>query len=85
MPDLMTLLLARGRLPALTWVDRAQPTFDTVDEALAMARRQLWLREGSDKDRLLRELARDHLAERDGTFSWDDRPSMIGVATWRPR
>ena len=56
MPEFVALLLARGRLPGLTWVDRAPPTFDTADEALAMARRQLWLREGSAKDQRLARL-----------------------------
>jgi SAM-dependent methyltransferase len=85
MPELLTLLLARGRLPAVNWVDRPMPGFETVDEALAMARRQLWLREGSDKDRRLVALSRTRLVERDGRFSWDDKPSRIGIAAWAPR
>lgn len=82
MPELLSLLLARGRLPEVRWVDRASPTFETADDAIAMARRQLWLSEGSEKDRHLRELARDRLIEREGRFTWDDRPSRIGIAYW---
>jgi precorrin-6B methylase 2 len=82
MPELLTLLLARGRLPEVRWVDRAAPTFSSPDEAMAMARRQLWLREGSAKDRRLVALAGERLVERDGGLTWDDRPSRIGIAVW---
>jgi hypothetical protein len=85
MPELISLLLARGRLPALTWVDRVRPTFESADAALREARRQLWLREGSEKDQKLGGLARDRLIEREGRFSWDERPSKIGIAAWSPR
>jgi SAM-dependent methyltransferase len=84
MPELIALLLARGRLPAVTWVDRVGPTFESAEAALGEARRQLWLREGSEKDQQLRRLARDRLIERDGRFSWDERPSEIGIASWSP-
>jgi SAM-dependent methyltransferase len=84
MPELLTLLLARGRLPSVSWVERAPPTFESVDEALAMARRQLWLQVGSKKDHRLQSLAHDRLMERDGKFSWAERPSKIGIAAWAP-
>lgn len=85
MPEFLALLLARGRLPEVRWVDRAPPTFESADGALAMARRQLWLREGSAKDRRLVALADERLNERDGLFSWDERPAQIGIARWSPR
>ena len=84
MPELLTLLFARGRLPEVRWADRAPPTFESADEALAMARRQLWLREGSAKDQRLVALAGERLVERDGRFSWDDRRSGIGITWWSP-
>jgi SAM-dependent methyltransferase len=85
MPELLSLLLARGRRPSLVWVERTPPTFHNPDDALAMARRQLWLRLGGEKDRRLAALARERLIERDGGFSWDDRASRIGIAAWSPR
>jgi len=85
MPELMSLFVARGRTPSLVWVDRATPTFDTPDDALAMARRQLWVRPGSEKDRQLAALGRERLIEREGRFSWEDRPSRIGIVAWSPR
>jgi hypothetical protein len=84
MPEFLTILLARDRLPEVHWVDRPAPTFESADDALTMARRQLWLREGSAKDRRLVALAGERLKEREGRFTWDDRPSRIGVTWWSP-
>ena len=84
LPELMTLLFARGRVPEVRLVDRVPPTFDSFEDALSMARRQLWLRQGSARDALLRTLARDALTERDGHLSFDWAPSKIGVVTWLP-
>jgi hypothetical protein len=85
MPEFVGLLIARGRLPELRWVERVRPSFDSIDDALAMARRQLWLREGSSKDQRLEQLAAERLVLHDGRFTFDDRASQIGVATWAPR
>ena len=85
LPELLMLLLARGRLPEVTLVDRVPPTFDTFEDALAMARRQLWVRAGSAKDERLIELARGAVTERDGRFAFDWRPTKIGIVNWSPR
>ncbi|HUG47553.1 MAG TPA: class I SAM-dependent methyltransferase [Candidatus Limnocylindria bacterium] len=84
LPELLVLLLARGRLPEVQLVDRRPPVFSSADEALAMARRQLWLREGSVKDDRLRALLPDHLHEVDGGWTFDRWPSKIGIVSWRP-
>lgn len=85
MPELVALLRTRGRVPDVRWVGRVPPSFGSVDEALAMARRQLWLREGIAKDHRLAALVRERLRERDGRFTFDEQPSWIGIATWIPR
>ena len=85
MPEFIALLLARGRRPELRWVDRAPPSFESAEDALFMARRQLWLRPGSTKDHAFSRRAAERLIVRDGRFTWDDRPSRIGIATWSPR
>jgi SAM-dependent methyltransferase len=86
LPELLMVLLARGRLPEVRLVDRVAPTFESVDEALAMARRQLWVREGSDKDRRLQEwLPRALHPAAGGRYAFDDRRSRIGLVTWQPR
>jgi len=84
LPEFLVLLAARGRLPNVTLVDRAPPTFASLDEAHAMARRQLWLREGSDKDSRLRSLVTETVSERDGRFSFDWTPTKIGIVSWTP-
>ncbi len=84
LPELLVLLLARGRLPEVVLVDRAPPTFESVEEALAMARRQLWLREGSDKDALLQRLLADELEERDGRYAFEWHPTRVGIVSWEP-
>ena len=85
LPEFTTLLFARGRLPEITLVDRVPPTFASYDEALAMARRQLWLRAGSAKDEKLAALVRDALTERDGRFAFEWAPTKIGIVSWGPR
>jgi SAM-dependent methyltransferase len=82
LPELVTLLVTRGRLPEIRLVDRVPPTFDSFDEALAMARRQLWLTPCSAKDDRLRVLAREALTERDGVYSFDWQPTRIGITSW---
>ena len=85
LPELLTLLLARGRLPEVHLVDRVPPSFASFDEAMAMARRQLWLRPGSPKDQRLTGLVREVLTERDGRLSFDWTPTKIGIVSWQPR
>jgi SAM-dependent methyltransferase len=84
LPELLTLLLARGRLPEVQLVDREPPTFDSLDELLSMARRQLWVRPGSEKDVELQRLVRDVASARDGRWSLDWRASKIGIVSWEP-
>lgn len=85
LPEFLLLLLARGRLPEVTLVDRTPPTFATVDEAHAMARRQLWLEEGSAKDLKLRGLVERTATERDGRYAFEWSPTIIGIVSWSPR
>jgi hypothetical protein len=83
--ELVTLLFARGRIPEITLVDRVPPTFDSVEDALSTARRQLWLRHGSAKAERLERVAREVLTERDGRFAFEWTPTKIGIVSWCPR
>jgi SAM-dependent methyltransferase len=85
LPEFIQLLLARGRLPEVTLVDREPPTFATIEEAHAMARRQLWLREWGAKDVKLKTLVEETVTQRDGRYSFDWTPTKIGIVSWRPR
>jgi hypothetical protein len=66
-------------------VDRAPPTFASLDEAHAMARRQLWLREGSALDERLAALLAETVTTRDGRFAFEWSPTKIGIVSWPPR
>ncbi len=84
LPELVTLLLARGTIPEIRLVDRTPPTFGSLADLLAMARRQLWVRSGSEKDRRLGQLVEAHAEEREGSFALDWRPTRIGIVSWEP-
>jgi SAM-dependent methyltransferase len=84
LPEFLVLLVARGRVPEVTLVDRVPPAFATLEEAYAMARRQLWLEEGSAKDRILRRLVEQAAKERDGRYAFDWTPTRIGIVSWSP-
>ncbi len=84
LPEFLVLLAARGRLPEVRLVDRVPPTFASLDEARAMARRQLWVRPGSDLDQRLGELVAATLTERDGRLAFDWQPTKIGIVSWTP-
>jgi hypothetical protein len=84
LPDLVTLLLARGRLPEVRLVEREAPTHAHLEELHDRARRQLWLRPGSDRDvRLGRLLAADAV-EHDGVLTLPEDRARIGIVTWEP-
>jgi hypothetical protein len=85
LPEFLVLLTARGRLPEVTLVDRTPPTFATLDEAHAIARRQLWLEEGSAKDRKLRRLVERAVTERESRYAFEWAPTKIGIISWAPR
>ena len=84
LPESLVLLIARGRLPEISLVDRVPPTFASIDEAHALARRQLWLREGSARDIKSGRLVARTVTERDGRFAFDWTPSRIGIVSWSP-
>jgi hypothetical protein len=84
LPELLVLLAARGRVPEVTLVDRTPPTFASLGEARAMARRQLWVGEGTAKDEHLGQLVAGAVTERDGRYAFDWQPTKIGIVSWPP-
>ena len=84
LPELLVLLTARGRLPEVTLVDRSPPTFESLEVAHQMARRQLWLRESTHKDRRLSALLADTLEAQNGHYAFDWTPTKIGIVRWGP-
>jgi SAM-dependent methyltransferase len=84
LPDLLTLLVARGRLPEVRLVDRETPTYPDLDTLHERSRRQLWRRPGSDRDAFLRELLARDAVEHDGVLSLPEDRSRIGIVSWAP-
>jgi SAM-dependent methyltransferase len=84
LPDLLTLLMARDHLPEVRLVDRERPTYPDLDALHDRARRQLWLRPGSDLDGRLREMLAADAVEEDGVLSLPEDRARIGIVTWVP-
>ncbi len=85
LPEFLALLLARGRLFEVRLVERAPQSYPSRDDVVAFARRQLWVRPGSDKDRALQALLADRITERDGRYALSWQPTRVGVVSWEPR
>ncbi len=84
LPDLVTLLLARGRLPEIKLVDRPTPTYESFDALHERARRQLWLRPDSDRDRSLAAMLHADARGADGVWMLPDDVARIGIVSWSP-
>ena len=80
MPEFLHLLLARGATPDVR-VFRRQVPQPGADEVRLMARRRLWLREGSSKDRLLQRLLDDLLTA--GPVDVGG-PTKVALISWSP-
>jgi len=83
MPDLIALLLARGRQTEVVRVDRQSRSFDSVDALTAFLRRQLFIAEGGEKDVHFRAILPDMIVRRDGAWTLTEGPAgSVGIVTW---
>ena len=80
MRELLAVLLARGATPEVRIVERRLRMMD-ADDLRESARRRLWLREGSEKDRKLQQAIDARLAR--GEQSWGF-PQSVAVIVWQP-
>jgi len=86
MPDLIALLLARGRQTEVVRVDRQSRSFDSVDALTAFLRRQLFIAEGGEKDVHFRAILPDMIVRRDGGWTLTEGPAgAVGIVTWETR
>jgi SAM-dependent methyltransferase len=83
LPEFITLLLARGKLPEVRLVDRSPQSYDQPDQALAWLRGQLWTAPNGPKDQQLQALMRERLQEHQGRFSLSWAPVRMGIVTWQ--
>ena len=84
MREMVTLLMARGRPVGVQLVEQPPSSFESPEQIIGLARHQTWVREGSEKDKLLEQTIHERLIERDGRYSFDWSPSYLGLLTWTP-
>jgi SAM-dependent methyltransferase len=82
LPELLTLLVARGTVPEVTLVERGMWGFGSPEQMIAPTRRLLGLRAGSEKDRRLVQLIEERATERGGQWEVDWSPMHDGIVTW---
>jgi SAM-dependent methyltransferase len=86
LPEFLALQLARGQLCEVRLLERAPVSYGSRDAMFAWLRQQLFVDEGSERDRRLLALVQERVVERDGRFSMPGgRPVPLGVVTWAPR
>ena len=84
LPELLTLLGARGRSVAVRRLEGAARRWATAEEALGFLRQQLWVDPDGAKARRLTELVEALPRDPDGAFRIASPHRAIGVVTWRP-
>jgi SAM-dependent methyltransferase len=85
--DFVALLRARDRAPHVARVPRPARGFGSREELVRWLRNQLFVAEGSAKDRILAtELERRVLERADGTLGLSTQARTVtGIVTWEPR
>jgi SAM-dependent methyltransferase len=84
LPEMISLLLALGRLPAVSLTQRPPSTTGSLEELVDLARRQLWVRPGSARDDRLIGLVGQYASQRDEVWALDWRSTRVGIVTWVP-
>jgi len=84
LPELFSLLFARGRAPAISYVALPPRSFENIEALIAAARRPLWVLEGSEADQRLRDAAAKAAIPFEGGVSLDTRPRRVGIVSWEP-
>ncbi len=85
LPEFVELLRVRGRAPDVVREERAPRWFTSRDELIGFLRQQLWVADGTDKDRRFHAELERIVVERDGGFGLiSQRPLPVGLVTWAP-
>lgn len=82
--EFLALLLARRAIFDVRLTERPAVSYPSAEEAHAFLRRQLWLKEGGERDQRLAKLLAGRLSERDGRFAVSWEPITVGIVTWSP-
>lgn len=80
--EFLVLLLARRVIPNVVVLEVPGPSYESPERAIDFARRQTWVRPGSEKDARLVRVVHQRLIERDGRFAYSWDPLTVGIVSW---
>jgi hypothetical protein len=84
LPELLALILARGKLFTVWLGERPAGAYASLEAIEGFVRQQLFIEPDGAKAEAMRSAIRELAFERDGRFYLSDRPSPLGVVTWKP-
>ena len=82
LPELLTLLVARGTTPEVRLVQRGDWGFDSREQLIDASRRLLWVEPDGAKGGLVERLVLERATERDGQWEYDWTPMPDGIVSW---
>jgi SAM-dependent methyltransferase len=82
--EMLTLLVARGKMPEARFLDLPPRTYTDLESLHASARRPLWVLPDSEQDARLAQAVRDLAVGVEGGYALSRAPRRVGVITWRP-
>lgn len=82
LPELLTLLVARGTVPEVRLVERGDWGFDSLEQLIEASVRLMRLRPDGEKARLVERLVREQATERAGQWEFAWTPMSDGVVSW---
>ena len=84
LPELVTLLHARGAATEVVRMERSPRRFETVDALASFLRRQLFIAEDGVKEDHFQAILPEMIVQRDGAWTLAEGPAgSVGVVTWR--
>ncbi|HXG39449.1 MAG TPA: methyltransferase domain-containing protein, partial [Candidatus Limnocylindrales bacterium] len=85
LPEFLAVLGARGKQPETTFVERPPRAFPSRADLERAVRHQLWIADGSEKERRFCELFEELAVETpDGFVLRTAGPVRIGIVRWQP-
>jgi hypothetical protein len=84
-PELVELLRARGTEPQVALVEQVRRRAASREELERLVRRQLWVGEGTEKERRFLARLEELAVEEDGRWGLRDQPELeVSVVSWVP-
>jgi SAM-dependent methyltransferase len=84
LPEFLTLLLAREKLFSVWLGERGVVGYPSLEAIEGFARQQLFIEPDGPGAKRLREALPGLARERDGRFYLSERPTSLGIVSWRP-